>query len=173
MSSPGVDTAAETAAQEPNGSAAAVGYAARASIPQPLVRANQWMLVATVVAAALVRAPVILLLPWAITLAGIAGGARWQPVFQVGRRVLAGRLAEAPREDAAAQRFNAMLAGALLTLALLSFYLLRLAVPAWVCAGAVAAAAFSGTRGFCIGCALYGYLPPAARRMLAGKPSGR
>ncbi len=145
--------------------------AARPSIPLPLVRANQWTLVATVAAAALARSPAILLLPWAITVAGLAGGPRWQPVFQVGRRVLAGRLAAAPREDAAVQRFNALLAGALLTLALLSFYPLRLAVPAWVCAGAVAAAAFSATRGFCIGCALYGYLPPAARRMLAGKPA--
>lgn len=143
---------------------------ARASIPLPLVRANQWTLVATVAAAALVRSPAILVLPWGITLAGLAGGPRWQPVFRVARRALARRLAEAPREDAAMQRFNALLAGTLLTLALIAFYLLRLPALAWVCAGAVAAAAFSATRGFCIGCALYGYLPPAARRLLAGTP---
>jgi hypothetical protein len=140
---------------------------ARAGIPLPLVRANQWTLVATVAAAAVARAPAILLLPWAITLAGLIGGPRWQPVFRVARRALSGRLADAPREDAVAQRFNAILAGTLLSLALATFYLVRVPALAWAFAGAVAAAAFVATRGFCIGCELYGFLPQSARRLLA------
>jgi hypothetical protein len=142
---------------------------ARAGIPLPLVRANQWTMVATVAAAAVLRAPVLLLLPWASTLAGLAGGPRWQPIFRVARRALGRRLAQAPREDAAVQRFNAILAATMLTLALLAFYVLRLPILTWVCAGGVALAAFAATRGFCIGCALYGYLPPPLKRLLAGK----
>lgn len=144
----------------------------RAQIPLPLVRANQWTLVLTVLVAAIARQPAILLLPWAITVAGLAGGPRWQPVFRIARRAFSRRLATAPREDAAMQRFNALLAGTLLTLALAAAFLLRAAFVTWTCAGAVALAAFVATRGFCIGCALYGYLPPAARRVLAG-PSRR
>jgi hypothetical protein len=140
----------------------------RAQIPLPLVRANQWTLVLTVLVAALTRQPAILLLPWAITIAGLAGGPRWQPVFRIARRAFSARLATAPREDAAAQRFNALLAGTLLTLALAAFLLLRTTIPTWICAGAVAMAAFLATRGFCVGCALYGYLPPSLRRILAG-----
>ncbi len=140
----------------------------RAQIPLPLVRANQWTMVLTVLVAALARQPAILLLPWAITVAGLAGGPRWQPVFRIARRAFSARLATAPREDAAAQRFNALLAGTLLTLALAAFFLLPTTIPTWICAGAVATAAFLATRGFCVGCALYGYLPAAARRMLAG-----
>ncbi len=145
---------------------------ARAGIPLPLVRANQWTIVATVVAAALLRAPVLLLLPWVSALAGLAGGPRWQPVFRLARRALAPRLVGAPREDAAVQRFNAILSATLLTVALAAFYLLRVPVLAWACAAAVAIAAFVATRGFCIGCALYGYLPVTIRRMLAGQPRG-
>ena len=143
--------------------------AGRAQIPLPLVRANQWTLVLTVVAAALARQPAILLVPWAITVAGLAGGPRWQPVFRLARRAFSRRLAAAPREDAAMQRFNALVAGSLLTLALVASFVLRTTVLTWTCAGAVALAAFLATRGFCIGCALYGYLPPAAKRMLAGR----
>ena len=144
--------------------------ASRAQIPLPLVRANQWTLVLTVLAAAVARQPAILLLPWAITIAGLAGGPRWQPVFRTARRAFARHLAAAPREDAAMQRFNALMAGTLLTLALAAFFLLRATILTWTCAGAVALAAFVATRGFCIGCTLYGYLPPAAKRMLAGSP---
>ena len=143
---------------------------ARPGIPLPLVRANQWTMVASVAAAAVLRAPVLLLLPWASTLAGLAGGPRWQPIFRVTRRALGRRLAQAPREDAAVQRFNAILAATMLTLALLAFYLLRVPALAWVCAGGVALAAFAATRGLCIGCALYGYLPPPLKRVLAGNP---
>ncbi len=146
--------------------------AGRAGIPLPLVRANQWTIVATVVAAAALRAPILLLLPWGSALAGLAGGPRWQPIFRVARRALAPRLASAPFEDAAVQRFNGILSATLLTLALVAFYFLRLPVLAWVCAGAVALAAFIATRGFCLGCALYGYLPVPVRRMLAGRRSG-
>lgn len=147
------------------GSAAA---AARPQIPLPLVRSNQWTLVVTVLAAAAARQPALLLLPWGITVAGLAGGPRWQPVFRVARRAFWRRLADAPREDAATQRFNSLLAGVLLTVALVGS-LLRLPAVTWVAAGAVALAAFVATRGFCVGCALYGYLPESARRMLAGR----
>ncbi len=142
---------------------------ARAQIPLPLVRANQWTLVVTIVGSALARQPLLLLVPWAITLAGLAGGPRWQPVLRVARRALSDRLPGAPREDAAMQRFNAIIAGTLLTLALAADVLLRAPALAWACAGAVAVAAFVATRGFCVGCALYGWLPVSAKRMLAGK----
>ncbi len=69
------------------------------------------------------------------------------------------------------QRFNAILAGSMLTLALVAA-LLHAPLLSWVFAGAVAAAAFAATRGFCIGCAMYGYLPPSARRMLARGADG-
>ncbi len=141
--------------------------APRAQIPLPLVRANQWTLVLTILAAALARQPAILLLPWASTLAGLAGGPRWQPVFRIARRAFSSRLATAPREDAAMQRFNAIISGTLLTVALAAFFPLRATALAWTCAGAVALAAFIATRGFCVGCALYGYLPAGARRFLA------
>ncbi len=144
-----------------------VAAAARSQIPLPLVRANQWTMVATVLAAAASRQPALLLLPWGITMAGLAGGPRWQPVFMLARRAFARRLAQAPREDAATQRFNALLAAALLTVALLAA-LLRVGAITWVAAGGVALAAVVATRGFCVGCALYGYLPASARRVLAG-----
>lgn len=153
------------------------GHAAtrtRAEIPLPLVRANQWTLVITVAAAAAARQPALLLVPWAITMAGLAGGPRWQPVFRVARRTLPRqRLASAPREDAAMQRFNAIIAGAFLTLALVAFFLLRVPLLTWTFAGVVALAAFFATRGFCIGCALYGYLPATVKRMLAAGSGSR
>ena len=142
--------------------------ATRAQIPQPLVRANQWTLVATIAASALARQPMLLLVPWAISVAGLVGGPRWQPVFRIARRALSRRLADAPREDAAMQRFNAIVSGGLLSLALAAFFLLGTPAVAWACAGAVALAAFVATQGFCVGCTLYGYLPQALRRLLAG-----
>ncbi len=142
------------------------------TIPVPLVRANQWTIVVAVLLAAATRDPLWLLLPWVAALAGLAGGPRWQPIFRVTRRALGPRLADAEREDAGAQRFNAILAWLLLSVALLSLLVLDTPSIGWTAAGAVALAAFSGARGFCIGCALYGWLPPSARRVLAGRTGG-
>lgn len=140
------------------------------TIPVPLVRANQWTIVVAVILAAVLRQPLLLLVPWIAALGGLAGGPRWQPVFRLARVAAGGRIAagDVEMEDAAAQRFNGMLAWALLTVGLLSLLVLHAPAVGWTAAGAVALAAFSATRGFCVGCALYGWLPASARRMLAG-----
>lgn len=123
-------------------------------IPRPLVRANQATLVAGVVLAAILRQPVVLAALLALMLAGLLLGPRRHPVFVAARLLLARRLAAAPGEDPAAQRFNQTIAVTLLAGAQLAF-LLGWPAVGWILAGAVAGAATLALSGFCVGCWLY------------------
>lgn len=142
-------------------------------IPTHLVRANQWTVVASVLLALLDR-PLWLMVPWTAALAGLVGGPGRQPVFLMARSLLGRRrLAGAPREDAGAQRFNALLAWILLTVALAGF-LRGWQSVGWGAAAAVGLAALLATLGFCVGCAVYARIPvPVRRRLLSVASASR
>lgn len=127
---------------------------AATGIPLPLVRANQLTLVLGVGLALVLRAPQLLWALVAVLAVGLLGGARWHPVFAVARLLLGRRLAGAPREDAAMQRFNQTLATVLLLLSQGAFAL-GWETVGWLLAAAVGLAALGALGGYCVGCALY------------------
>ena len=97
-----------------------------ASIPKPLVRANQSVIVASVLISWVLSIwsdsfYLILLIPLLSGLSGLAFGVN--PVFKIARRFLKKPAASYLQEDAADQRFNQILAVSMLSASLLSFML--------------------------------------------------
>lgn len=135
-------------------------------IPVPLVRANQYTLIGTVLLAFALQAPSLLAALALVFLIGVAGGPNRNVVFQVARPLLEARLNDALTDDADAQRFNQALAAGMLGASALLHYALGWTNAAWAVALAVAGVAFVATRGFCIGCVLY-YRLPWLRALLA------
>lgn len=142
-----------------------------ARIPVPLVRANQYTLIAVVLVAFAFRAPWLLAALALAFLAGVAGGPDWNLVFRIARPLLRRRLDGAPTDDAGAQRFNQTLAAAMLGASAVLEYALGWSTAAWTAALAVAVVAFVATRGFCIGCVLY-YRFPWLRALAARSSRG-
>ena len=125
-----------------------------ASIPKPLVRANQSVIVASVLISWVLSIwsdsfYLILLIPLLSGLSGLAFGVN--PVFKIARRFLKKPAASYLQEDAADQRFNQILAVSMLSASLLSF-MLDMPVLGYLFSALVFTAALVALLGFCVGC---------------------
>ena len=125
-----------------------------ASIPKPLVRANQSVIVASVLISWVLSIwsdsfYLILLIPLLSGLSGLAFGVN--PVFKIARRFLKKPAASYLQEDAADQRFNQILAVSMLSASLLSF-MLDMPVLGYLFSAFVFTAALVALFGFCVGC---------------------
>ena len=125
-----------------------------ASIPKPLVRANQSVIVASVLISWVLSIwsdsfYLILLIPLLSGLSGLAFGVN--PVFKIARRFLKKPAASYLQEDAADQRFNQILAVSMISASLLSF-MLDLPVLGYMFSAFVFTAALVALLGFCVGC---------------------
>ncbi|GMA49799.1 hypothetical protein GCM10025857_11560 [Alicyclobacillus contaminans] len=119
------------------------------SIPRPLVRTNQWVIVLAVVATWLTGIHWFLLIPLVAGLMGLFTG--FHPIMRVARLFLRKPLSSYIPEDRDQQQFNQWIAVICLALGWLG-YLLHWTVVAVVFTALVAAAAFVAILGFCVGC---------------------
>ncbi|MEK8128467.1 DUF4395 domain-containing protein [Paenibacillus filicis] len=124
-------------------------------IPIPLVRANQAGIVLFVVAAVLLKAPVLIAALWAVQVLGLWRGIRANVFVQLAAPFLKNRIVGAQTEARELLRFNNSIAVSLLTLSLIGFWLDRDGLTGYVLAGLVALAALIAILGFCVGCFLY------------------
>lgn len=125
-----------------------------ASIPRPLVRANQSVIVLCVLISSILSIWTewfffILLVPFLAGLSGLILG--FNPVFWIARRFLKHPLNTYPQEDAADQRFNQILASSMLGLSFFGF-LAGLPVIGYIFSAFVFTAALVALLGFCVGC---------------------
>ncbi|MCL6649364.1 MAG: DUF4395 domain-containing protein [Chloroflexi bacterium] len=120
----------------------------------PLVQLNRAVLLLGVLVALLLQQPLLTTALLLLLLPSVLVSPAASPLAWVGRRLLASRLAGAPREAAELLRFNNTLAALLLGLAQLAF-LAGLPLLGWVLAGLVALAAALALAGFCLGCVLF------------------
>ena len=125
-----------------------------ASIPKPLVRANQSVIVSSVLISWVLSIwsdsfYLILLIPLLSGLSALALGVN--PVFKIARRFLKKPAASYLQEDAADQRFNQILAVSMLSASLLSF-MLDMPVLGYLFSAFVFTAALVALFGFCVGC---------------------
>ncbi|WP_430787749.1 DUF4395 domain-containing protein [Virgibacillus flavescens] len=119
------------------------------SVPRPLVRLNQWFIVASVVITWITGQEWLLFLPLAAGLMGLLFS--FNPVMRLGRLFLKKKPSEYIPEDHAQQQFNQVIAVVCLAISLLSFAIGWTTV-AYIFSAMVALAAFVAILGFCIGC---------------------
>lgn len=119
------------------------------SIPRPLVRTNQWLIVICVVATWLTGIAWFLALPLVAGLLGLVFG--FHPVMRLAKLFLRKEPTEYVPEDYEQQQFNQVIAVVCLTLGLIG-YVAHWTIVAYVFTAMVALAAFIAICGFCIGC---------------------
>jgi hypothetical protein len=119
------------------------------SIPRPLVRANQWFIVISVVATWMTGQEWLLALPLVAGLLGLFFG--FNPVMRLAKLFLTKHPSEYVPEDADQQQFNQIIAVICLSVGLIS-YLAHWMIVAYIFTAMVALAAFVAILGFCIGC---------------------
>ncbi len=119
------------------------------SIPQPLVRTNQWFIVISVVSAWITGLEWILILPLAAGVSGLLFN--YNPVMRSARYFLKKHPSEYIPEDWEQQQFNQKIAVVCLAGGLIS-YALGLTALGHFFTTMVAIAAFVAILGFCIGC---------------------
>ncbi|MBS8264056.1 DUF4395 domain-containing protein [Mesobacillus boroniphilus] len=119
------------------------------TIPQPLVKTNQWFIVISVISTWLTGVEWILILP---LLAGISGLVfEYNPVMRIASTFLRKQPSDYIPEDWEQQQFNQKIAVGCLTGGLIS-YASGLTVLGHIFTVMVALAAFIAILGFCIGC---------------------
>jgi hypothetical protein len=123
-------------------------------IPIPYVRANQAAMVLLIALAAIFQQSWIILIVFAVEVAGLVFGVKGNLFVQIARPFLASLVSRSHSEAAELQRFNNSIAVILLTLSMVSFAF-GLQITGYVLAGMVALAAFVAICGYCIGCTLY------------------
>jgi hypothetical protein len=119
------------------------------TIPRPLVRTNQWVIVLSVLVTWVTGAYWILLIPFIAGIMGIVVGLN--PIMRLARVFLRKPLSEYVPEDRDQQQFNQIIAVACLALGLIG-YLMHWLIVAYLFTAMVALAAFIAILGFCIGC---------------------
>jgi membrane associated rhomboid family serine protease len=120
-----------------------------ASIPRPLVRANQWVIVLSVIFTWITGAYGVLAIPLVAGLLGILFN--FNPIMRVAKLLLKKSPSSYVQEDREQQRFNQLLAVLFLLVALVGFAFHWTAL-AYVFSAMVLLAAFVAILGFCIGC---------------------
>ena len=119
------------------------------TIPKPLVMANQWTIVLTVIIALLTQSAWILFIPLIANLSSLLTG--FHPILVIVKRLLAKPVNQYIQEDYAQLRFNQWLAVGFLFVASLSF-LLNWTILFNIATLMVGIAALIAILGFCIGC---------------------
>jgi undecaprenyl pyrophosphate phosphatase UppP len=119
------------------------------TIPRPLVRTNQWVIVLSVLVTWVTGAYWILLIPFIAGIMGIVVGLN--PIMRLATVFLRKPLSEYVPEDRDQQQFNQIIAVACLALGLIG-YLMHWLIVAYLFTAMVALAAFIAILGFCIGC---------------------
>jgi len=123
-------------------------------IPVPYLRANQTGIVVVVIIAAITQQPLLIVLLWAIQVAGFLFGGKANLFIRLAKPFLKKYIMNALTESKELSRFNNLLAVAFLTISLL-FFALGWTIAGYIVAGMLAIAAFAAICGFCIGCTLY------------------
>lgn len=119
------------------------------SIPRPLVRTNQWTIFLSVVLTWITGQEWILAIPLVANLLGLFFN--FNPVMRFAKLFLKKKPSEYIPEDAAQQKFNAIIAISCLALGYFSF-LLNWNVAGYIFTTMVGVASFVAILGFCIGC---------------------
>jgi len=119
------------------------------TIPKPLVLANQWTIVISVVAALITQTAWILLLPLACCILSIFF--KFHPVMAIVKRFLKKPLHQYNQEDPSQLQFNQWMALSFLIIAVLS-YVLNWTILFNVASIMVGIAALVAILGFCVGC---------------------
>jgi len=119
------------------------------TIPKPLVMANQWTIVSTVIIALLTQTVWILLIPLIANLSSLLTG--FHPILTVVKRFLVKPANQYIQEDYAQLRFNQWLAVGFLFIATVSF-LLNWTILFNIATMMVGIAALIAIMGFCVGC---------------------
>ncbi|GER67140.1 hypothetical protein BpJC7_09530 [Weizmannia acidilactici] len=122
------------------------------SIPRPLVRANQWVIVLSVVLTWVSGREWFLLIPLVAGLAGLLF--HFNPVMKLAKLFLRKDPKAYIPEDWEQQQFNQKIAVTCLALGFISFRL-GWNVAGYVFTALVALAAFIAILGFCIGCFIH------------------
>src|SRR5215210_7652132 len=117
-------------------------------IPMPIVRLNRWTLLTGILVGLVLQQPLITTFLFLILLPAVLYGQRRSLIFQIGKRLLASRLAGAEGEDRRLMRFNNSIATILLGLAQVAF-LLGAPIAGWALSLMVATAAAVALAGFC------------------------
>ena len=120
-----------------------------ASVPRPLVRTNQWMIVLSVVISWVTGWGLLLLIPLLAGLGGLLFD--FNPVMKLARQFLRKPPSSYIPEDKGQQKFNQIIAVICLAAGLISFLLNWTAVY-YVFTVLVALAAAVAICGFCVGC---------------------
>jgi hypothetical protein len=119
------------------------------SIPRPLVKTNQWVIVISVLLTWVSGQEWFLLLPFVSGVLGLLYG--FNPIMQIAKRFLKKKPEEYIPEDWEQQQFNQKIAVACLGIGFISF-LVGWNTVGYVFTILVATAAFVAILGFCIGC---------------------
>jgi hypothetical protein len=120
-----------------------------ASIPRPLVRVNQWVIVISVILVWITGVYWILAIP---LLAGAMGVLfDFNPIMRFARLFLRKPMTAYVPEEKAAQKFNQLMACGFLLLALIG-YAFQWPFVAYLFSAMVGIAAFVAILGFCVGC---------------------
>lgn len=119
------------------------------SIPRPLVRTNQWVIILSVLLTWITGAYWLLIIPLVAGLLGVLFN--FNPVMRLAKLFLRKKPSSYLQEDRGQQRFNQLLAVFFLVVALIG-YSLGLSILAYVFSAFVFLAAFIAILGFCIGC---------------------
>lgn len=119
------------------------------TIPKPLVMANQWTIVLSVIIALITQSAWILFIPLIANISSLLTG--FHPILVIVKRFLSKPSAQYIQEDYAQLRFNQWLAVGFLFVASISF-LLNWSLLFNIAAIMVGLAASIAIAGFCIGC---------------------
>lgn len=122
------------------------------SIPRPLVKTNQWVIVISVLLTWILGQPWFLLIPFIAGILGLWFG--FNPVMQLGKLFLRKDPKTYIPEDWEQQQFNQKIAVTCLGLGFASF-ILGWNVAGYVLTILVALAAFVAILGFCVGCFIH------------------
>lgn len=134
-------------------------------IPIEYVKANQTGIVLSVIALLILRLPWIAGALWAVQLAGLLTGGRWNIFSAIARSFIKPRGKET--QSAELLRFNNTLAVIFLTLSSGSF-LLGWTIAGYVFAVMLLGAAGAALLGYCVGCTIYFWI----KQIRAGRLGG-
>lgn len=119
------------------------------SIPQPLVRANQWFLVISVFCSWIFGQAWILSVPLLVGISGLLFN--YNPVMVIGRHFLKKPLSSYIPEDKAQQQFNQIIAVTCLAIGYVASFF-QWTIVMYIATGMVFLAAAIALMGFCVGC---------------------
>jgi hypothetical protein len=120
----------------------------------PIVLLNRWTLLLGVIAAIVLRQPLITTALFVILGGAALFGSRGSLIYQIGSRIFARWNLTAETEDRRLMRFNNSLATIFLGVAQVAF-LAGAPALGWIASSMAALAAAIALAGFCVGCYLY------------------